>query len=273
MDLETVQKLTDIQRGLDEQELPEKSLDLITPFLQAPAARGVWSMSNVAYTTTPRVYDLTGQGNDLNAVAGAGSVRFFYLNRIVPAVRFLVANTQRLTRADGGAANWADITGTEAYILTNGGLSISCWVRFIDAAGNAETIISKWNTTGDQRSYRLRRTGAGGIEFRISTNGLASTILASTGITTVAGQWYYICGRFNPSTELTLRVNDETFSNLAAIPASIFDSTADFYISSETAATIAFLNGYVSIAGLYACDFGSAVESMQYQQTRAMHLV
>jgi hypothetical protein len=88
--------------------------------------------------------------------------------------------------------------------------------------------MSKYVTAGNQRSYLLRKTSGDVISLLVSTDGIAAVAGGTTVVS--VNNWYFIVGRFTPSTELATFVNGTKTTNLVGVPASIFNSTAAFDI-------------------------------------------
>lgn len=232
--------------------------------LALPGTRLFVPMSSVAYTN-PQALDISGNGNHLtnNNTATFGSTDL--ISHVT-----LNGTTQSLSKADGGAANWADITGTETYIdAAARGLTIYSWVRFDGAAAADEHIAAKWLSTGNQKSYRLYRTGAGTLRAIISVDGAANFITTTTD-TLAATTWHFTVLQYDPSTELSAWINNEKVSNIAAVPASIFDSTSVFELGSVNGGALSFMAGKESMVSLCASFHSDAIIKAVFQQERAL---
>lgn len=97
--------------------------------LGTPGLRAAWPMSVVDYQR-PECTDISGNGYDLQSANALGDVLFGHdpTPGIAPVAVFSGAANSYLTRADGGAGNWADITGAEAYIIAaQQGLTMGGW--------------------------------------------------------------------------------------------------------------------------------------------------
>jgi hypothetical protein len=178
-----------------------------------------------------------------------------------------------LSRVDEGGL---DILGTEAYVgAGHRGLTLGGWFYPEDDA-NAQTIISKWNAAGNERSYRLLCYGsvAGDpVNFRISDDGTnfdAVTSITGYALTT----WQFIAGRFNDADageELAVWRNDEK-TTAATARASIWNSAAPFNISGHNNGT-ALYTGRASLCFLCAAALDDATIWALYQHTRALFRV
>ena len=265
MDIETVQKLTDIGRRLDTQELPEKSSDLISPFMSLAGRRVFWPMSSVDYTN-PQALDIGGGGYHLtnNATATFGQ------DNLIPYVNFVAASNQYLSRADGGAANWADITGLETFIVAaDRGLTILCWFFLTAVPGAQQFLISKL-LFGANLSYFLSILNTGVVRHGISNTGAAIVQQDSSNIVNT-NAWNFTALRFVPSTSVDVWLNGVKASLVAGIPASIFDGTAIFHISgfdNGAGGVNSPFNGRISLVPLSAIALSDATISSLFQQTR-----
>jgi hypothetical protein len=237
-------------------------------YLAHPVVRAFWPMSAVAYTN-PQGLDITANGNHLTN----NNVCTFGYDSLVPYVAFDGVN-QNLTRADGGVGNWADILGTEAYVVAGQpGLTIYVWVYFDDAVGANEGILAKGDGTVNT-SYLILRTAAGPISFRVGTGGAlpAVTSTSSPGATT----WTFIAARFIPSTTLDLwiSINNALEQATFAIPAvaALLDSAFAFALGSYSN-NVLYMAGRESFVSLCASAHSDSEIEATFEQTRAMYNV
>lgn len=234
----------------------------VSALLALPALRGAWPMSSVDYTVANRAVDVSGQGNHLTDV---NAVQFGY-DDLAPYVQLVSANTEYLSRADGGVANWADITGLETYVLAaQRGWTVSMWL-YSDTAGTNEVPLSKWNVAGS-RSYLIQRLAGNTIRAGVSVDGTAQVFSANAPFSALA--WHHVVARFTPSTELTIFVDGISFPNAVAIPASIFDSVTNFEIGRLGSAS-QYWDGRVSHAAMCAVALSDAIIGALYHQQRSM---
>lgn len=224
-----------------------------------PGLRGLWCMS--AISNTGAAFD---QSNNTRTLTYNGNPTY---NRqgAVPYIDF-DGTGDFLSRADEAGL---DITGTEAYIASAlQGLTLGCWVNLDTIAANA-SLLAKWTTTGNQRSYSLSfDTASGFFQFRVSSNGTAVFTLQHT--TTVAvDNWYFVAGRFDPSTTLDIWTNGTKVSAVT-VAASVFNSTAQFNIGAQDAGTVSLMNGQVALPFLCAAAVPDALIEMVYHTTRPL---
>ena len=161
------------------------------------------------------------------------------------------------------------ILGTEAYIQDKG-LTLGCWA-YLDAWGAAiRPLMTKWQAA-NQFSYYLGAASAANQTpyFSLSNAGVAveGTVVSSLGVG--IGAWTFLCGRFIPSTSACIWVNSTKTTSVAAIPASLFDSTSNLEIARGLATD--YLDGRVSLAWLCASALTDTQIWAIYQQTRALY--
>lgn len=231
-------------------------------FLALPGLRGFWPMSSVNYQATDRAIDVGGQGNHLTA-NGSGNINFGFDN-LAPYARFVSANSQYLNRADGGAANWSDITGTETYIITPG-LTFIAWIYFAGAAAANEYVMAKRSAASI--SYWMLRTAAGLLQFAVN-DGISSFAVADGSLSGTT--WYFVAGRFVPANEIKIWINDDTYTSIASPVASIQDTAQNFTLGSRSDGA-AYFNGRQSMVALCASALSDAIIGQLYHQTRTMY--
>lgn len=99
-----------------------------------------------------------------------------------------------------GTGDYAE-AGDSAALDITGDIDIRVRVRLNDyTSGAIQTLVSKWNTTGNQRAYRFEVTAGGELQIFWSTNGTAALNEASTGASFTDGTDYWL--------RVTLDVND-----------------------------------------------------------------
>lgn len=271
MDRQLVSQIVNLRRELDALETPEISSDLISPYLSLPGLRGFWPMSAVDYTN-PQCIDIA-NGYDLT---NNNTATFGYdPNQVLAPCVFLDGVNQFLSRADGGAANWADIIGTETYIensaVTARGLTILCWFFLAAVPAAQEFLVSKLLFAADL-SYFLSVMNTGTVIHGISNNGAAVVQQASSN-TVNANAWNFTALRFVPSTTVDVYLNGVKTSLAAGIPASVFDGAAVFHISgydNGAGGVNAPFAGRISLVPLCAAAASDAEISSIYQQTRGV---
>lgn len=133
-------------------------------------------------------------------------------------------------------------------------------------------LTGKWDINTDNRSYLLYYNEVyNAIEFAISSLGTDATkILVRSGEITEEGAWYFIVGRFRPSKELAVFVNNEKTIMDVSVHASIYSGTASFIVGAKDEGTGTLLHGGCSLNFLAATALPDGVIRGLYQHTRAM---
>jgi hypothetical protein len=130
-------------------------------------------------------------------------------------------------------------------------------------------LASKWNSTSNNRGWRVFLDTTGVIGFQVSSDGTAVTSLLHTTPLAIS-TWYYVDAMYQVSTRLAVRVNADAEENTTSIPASINNSTADFLLGavSSGAGVANALDGRMSLPLVASGAVGAAVRANTYQQTR-----
>lgn len=206
--------------------------NVIGSYLMLPGLRGFWPGSGVGpgadtLATVANLGDLVA-GNHLSD--GGTRPQFDYEN-LIPFVTY-DGSTDRHFISDASSQNGFDILGSENYIV-NQGLTIGCWFR--NNGSTSSRVMSKGETTANNRAYWIRTGGsATSLAFGVSSNG-TDTYEAISTITD--GQWVFLAGRFDTSTEVKFYTYDvdgkRTASNTTSIPAAINNSTGNFAIAGQ----------------------------------------
>lgn len=233
----------------------------VSAVMALPGLIAVWPTSFARLDSqTDRLRDVSGGGYHLTTVGNP----YFRFDNLVPMTRFNGTNEYAFRTA--GAASWASILGTEAYIHpSEQGLFMGGWFLFDDAIGATEIPMSKWGAAG-VRSYRFRRQANGDAAFSVSNDGTAATTATVTGGFIDTGEWYFVAGRFNNTdNELKIWVNDETAT--AVYNNTVFDSAADFFIGARHGPT-EYHDGGSSLCWLGACAPSDAIVNALREQTR-----
>jgi hypothetical protein len=240
----------------------------VSATLGMPGLVAVWPMSVVRRdSATDRARDVGGGAYHLTDNNG---VQFGYAgSSLIPVAEFPGTN-EYLSRVDGGAADWADITGTETHVRTvQRGLTIGGWFYLEDVTTDA-CLMGKWDGAGvDQRSYMLWLDGAtSNLQFFVSSAGTAVSVASVTGAVAVINNWHYVVGSFdNTGNTIDIRVNSATAS--AAYANTIFDSDSSFTIGA-TDSPGSYLDALVTLCFLSQCAASSSQTLNHFQQTRVM---
>lgn len=137
---------------------------------------------------------------------------------------FETASTQYLSITDGAQ------TGLD--LSTN--VSYSFWIKF-ESVGDPVNIISKWVTSGDQRSFNISTAvSENTLKLIGSSNGTAGgTTVASVAWTPSTATWYHVA-LVKSGSNLDFYVDGVQVGTTQTTVASFFNSTASFMIGTRS---------------------------------------
>jgi hypothetical protein len=234
----------------------------ISMFLSLPAIRGFMPASAHYLDAAPIIY----LRNFVSPTAAhsftPGGSAVYAVSGLAPYVSYSAFGIH--TSVD--APHW-DIIGTETYIASPG-LTFGGWFRFDNAPANFETVMAKSAGAGNN-SWYMARNNAGNVRGDIyDALGANFTVLSTE--TVAASVWKFLVTRFTPNTELALFVSENKYTNVAAIPASLFNSAASVSIANRTGAIAEWFTGRASMMFICACALSDTQIAVLRQQTRAM---
>lgn len=226
----------------------------VSAFLMLPGLRGCWPMSS--FNEAGNCYDVSGQGRTLTY---NGNPK--YSRTGLAPILILDGTGDWLNRADEAGL---DITGLETQV-NNPGLTLGGWFNF-NRLVTAESCTGKWSVAA-QTSYEIYKTNANVLQFGVTNDG--STVVAvNSTVAATTGAWKFIVGRFIPSTELAIWVNDVKTINVVGIPASLFSGTSAFEIGHIVGGSP--LQASISLQFLCGSALPDVIISSLYQQTKAL---
>lgn len=227
--------------------------------LLSPRLRGQWGVST---DDTLAVYDHSGQGRTMTALGGAGTP-LAYEYGISPFHDFIRANTQYYQRADEAGLDIVD------------DLTMWTWVRFhAPSTGALVYYFSKWFT--NDQAYLLYKSIGNAIGFGITTDGSTNVLVADGAVNYAVDTWFFVAGRFTPSTELKLWVGNgttgvlNTYTNLVGIPASIWNSDEPLEVGRGNRTN--YLDGHAVLWGLAAYVMTDTDIFNKFHQTRPLYM-
>jgi hypothetical protein len=201
-----------------------------------------WTMDEASGTredSTASNIDLT----DVNTVGSAAGI-------INNGADFEETNDEYFSVADGGGVD------------PSGAFSFSFWIKYeeLPSSGQDDGWMGKWSSTGNQRSFAIGGYNNAGTQqayFLVTGDGSSNVgSFSNSGIS--AGNWYHIVAIYSPSSYLDLYVNDTRIQNVtSSVPASIFNSTAEFRIADYVTATTTF-DGVIDEVGYWSRAITSA---------------
>ena len=229
-------------------------------YLALPGLRGYWPLTHV--DGSGYYLDLGGNGLTLT---NNNNVYLYSDGSYISAARFVSASSTYLSRADEAAF---DILGTELYVdAPYKGLTVGAWVNCLTLPSSSMHIISKWLSTGNQRSYALTSASTNRFSWNVSDNGTDSDAVTAT-VDSLINTWYFVVGRYMVATlEIDLWVNDTEYTNTTSIPSSLYSSSANFHLGASGVPD-SYLNGFINHAFVCAMALPDNVIVGLYEKTR-----
>lgn len=227
----------------------------VSSMMALPGLRGFWPMS--AVDSSGNVQDVSGHARELTLNGDPT----YNVDGLAPYID-LDGTGDYLSLADQADL---DITGTESYVASGiRGLTLGGWFYF-DRLGQGEGLIGKYSLSGDQRAFTLYKNSSDNLAILISSDGASTTSVTQT-VTVETGRWYFTVGRYTPSSEVKLWVDDDTASKTSSIPASIFNSTSDFTVGALGGSTL--LDGRIALPFLCAAALSDDIITNLFESTR-----
>lgn len=149
----------------------------------------------------------------------------------------MLLNTKSLD-IELGSSQYAFAVDSASLSIT-GDMTIECWVKLESSpsSGNQYTFISKYITTGNQRSYSFGYYNNGGtpeIGLTISSDGSGTTVNKAIPYTLSTGVWTHVVATYDASAgSMEIFVNGLSIGTNTGLPTSIYNSTAIFQIGIE----------------------------------------
>jgi hypothetical protein len=232
--------------------------DVLGAVLAMPALRGAWLMSSFEPSgdvSEDEVKDQSGQDRTLttNDNPQIGEDAFLpYVN--------LDGSTQYLSRADEAML---DIRGNETTVLSaQRGLTIGVVCYFDNEASAREAAITKGGAGTNNTAYWIERRADGLARFLIADG--SKFQYAQSTVAVGAGEWTSFIGRFDPSTEVALFVNDLKYTDTEDIPATLLDATSAFVVGACVDADDYYMDGRVALVWICAACVRDAVLMKYY---------
>lgn len=222
-------------------------------FLGLPGLRAYWPMN--AFDASGNAIDqagldlvLTYNGNPGYNVTAQGAG---YLD--------LDGTGDFLSRVDEASL---DIIGTESHVASaQRGLTIGGWF-WADVLSGTQALIAKTGSVTTVAFDLIFSVTAARMEVASAGSGYTASSAALSVST-----WYFIAGRYVPSTSVDVFVYTTKVSNTTSIPASITNSDGPFQIGSYSG----LLNGRVSNCFMCAMALSDTAISNLYNNTKAAY--
>ncbi len=250
-------EINELKKRVDQLKTGGYTPSVFEEYLSISPLRGLWAFNSVKSN-----FDvIDAAGHDLTLTKSAGGVSF--VETSISLFPFIIL--------DG--ANGYYSRAHESELLLGGMNVIGAWFYINANIATPQSIVGKWVTSGNQRSYVLfvNPSGSGNTpEFAVS--GTGSNIIQVGGAqgapAVTPGVWHFIAGRMTASAELALFYDNQKFVNTTSIPASPFANTsAAFEIGRHDGAANWFAGG---IALVFMCNWTMTDAGIKhlYQRTR-----
>lgn len=146
-----------------------------------------------------------------------------------------------------------DISGNESYLASQlRGLTVGAWIR-PNSSGEFQAWLTKCNGLNNAvNNYRLTNGSANKFVFSISNGSTSVGPTADTAFT--VSNWYFVVGRFIPSTAIDILVNNIKTQYTTSVPSTMVTNNEPFVLGGESNGS----GGYQSYAnGYVGCSFVS----------------
>ncbi len=226
-------------------------------YMALPGLVGFWPMNSVQ-RSTGNAWDMSGQTRTLTYT---GNPAYAYFNGLVAYID-LDGTGDYLTRAD---ETDMDIQGDEfAFSSGASGLTIGGWFWIRDTAGTP-SLLGKHDNASAAGSAYLLYISSNAANFLVYSGTTASDAASATlSIET----WYFIAGRYTPSSEVAVFVNNTKSSDTASIPATINNVAAAFQIGARAGGNP--LNARAALCFLCANSLGDDLISSLFSSSRIL---
>lgn len=175
-----------------------------------------------------------GTSADVNRVDAVGGLELIDRNRVASTAGLFSQNAALFAAS---SSEYLDIADNPALSQPQ---AFSVWVRLSATVSSDQSILSKYNTVGNQREYRLLwNATADRFRFVASSNGSAFTNLDANSFGAPArngSQWCWIYCEHNPGVHIGISVNAGPLDT-ASFTGGIFDGTSSFELARRQGTT------------------------------------
>lgn len=245
-----LRRMLEIERRLrkvERIETPRAWGEVVGGLLGLPRLRGFWPMG--AADGSDNANDMSGGARHLTK---NGTVALPTYNNFVPYADY-----------DGSTGYHA--RATEPALEITGVLTLGGWFWF-DRLVTDEGLFNKMGAAGN-RAYGLQKLSAGDVvRMTVSGDGTALIDAATAAVST--GSWNFIAGRFVPSTEVAVFINNVKTTDTTNVPATLFNSTAALEVG-RLASGGQFLDGRAALCFLCAANLSDTLLASLFNQSRA----
>ena len=148
------------------------------------------------------------------------------------------------------------ITVQDGSWIPTGAQTHSCWIKPRNTIAGGQDILGQWGNTGNLSFLLFYISNQ--LRAYISGDGTSSVYTGAYGLQPSRDAWHHIAFVFVPSTSLTLYVGGtQVIQITSGIPASLYDSTADFRVGKMDRSYNAPFYGNVADVRMYDTDLSS----------------
>ena len=175
--------------------------------------------------------------------------------------QFTAANLEYFSIADNAALSTGDID-----------FSLFGWI-YLDTKASNKALISKYETTGNQREYSVRYDQPlDRFVVQVSNDGIATVTKADNNLGSPAvGNWYFVVVEHDSvANTLSIQANNGTIDSVAHTTG-VFDGTAPVHIgASDISAAPYYMDGRIARVGFRKATLSTAERSQLYNSGGGM---
>lgn len=154
---------------------------------------------------------------------------------------FVAASSQRFSIASNSSLQMGDIDFT-----------LEVWVYFNSLGSSEMDFISKFETSGNNREYRIRKATGNTISMGLSPDGSSTTEFGFNTGTLATGTWYHLVGWHDSVNDEVGRVVNGDTPNITAYSSGVNVSTSVFRIGALGRGAVTFFhNGRLAKARIW----------------------
>ena len=182
------------------------------------------------------------------------------------------------------SSQYASISDTSVLDITSA-ITLCAWIKSSGTYGTGgKGVISKYETTTNQRSYALGLNSSGNVQIQVSNNGTGARAEWSSSV--VGTNWRHIAASYNTTGRIVAIYLDgqvqSRSNNGGTLPTSIFSGTAPLWIglnaTTSTSPNNFFFDGQIAEAAMYnteltAAEIASLAKGMTPDKIRPQSLV
>lgn len=256
-EIQAAQRIRDLESRVDALSVKQTGYtigDAVGVMRAFPELRGMWAFGSM--NESGQALDYSAQGRTLS---NTNSVTRGVLASGMPYI-IMNGTNQYMAR------------GSEAGLAITGALTLGGWWRAnsFSAPVSANTLMAK-TALSPNYGYGLDIINQAGPvhNARVFVSGNGTTLFGQNSVPTIAANtWYFICGRYNPSTSLDVIVNDVVTTQTVGVPAAIFNNAMNFAIGELGSAAQNYLAGNATLCFLSTQVIPDDILLRYYRMTR-----